>query len=734
MTRFRYILIGIVGICGLLLIASISGVTQLLNPRQGDSTTILDEEIDAIDTYEEKGLFVDPVDQIDRKQSIDPLTDASQKIYGMHIPNYDESGNEVSVVRSKYTALFENKIYKIREPFIEFNNLTNSNPWVAPKKIVITAKEGMMNVETNEGALSGDVVVHLDENTRVNTSGLTYLPAKRRIFTDDEVIIANDKMIIKGREFEIGLADSKAFIKRDAEMRLAGIAGSIFDISDEKGTLDHKSKDFMGPLSADLQTANKDTAYSSVKCAGQLVFDKNINTITFHDNVQVYMGEMTVFADLLKIRFSSNTKEIEQIIATGNALAMDETNIAKGDTLIWDSTTNITTLEDLNGAELLNNTMFVNSNKIRLYNNNRWVEAPSVGTLLTISDMNTLNNSDSTSTKDSRPDHIPAKNQGHDSDKETIKQREKEYYYQRYLDTRSRFQYGQSEDTDNDDEAMVKVIWKGQMLFKNDEHSATFKKDVAIIRPGSQMNCEELIISFDDHNAIKTLTALQNIHIVEQKDGYDSEAMADSITWEVNNGPVELKGEPHAQIKTKNKQLSSTKILISDNGSTIRAEEKGNLSIIPEKISGKNKKSSDGIYLEWQGKMDFNRLRKKATFYENIQAFKQGLNVRCDQLAVFFDEAENLERIVALENVYISSEIASNLEGFGTMLTWEIKDNIAVLTGDPLAEIRKEGSRTLSKKVYFDINTRQVRWEGGSHWEIFKEDIKALKSAQVGGQ
>ena len=84
----------------------------------------------------------------------------------------------------------------------------------------------------------------------------------------------------------------------------------------------------------------------------------------------------------------------------------------------------------------------------------------------------------------------------------------------------------------------------------------------------------------------------------------------------------------------------------------------------------------------------------------------------------FFTHNDNIRRIVALENVYLSTDLSANTEAFGTMLTWDLEKSVVELSGNPLAELRKDGSRTLSKKIYFDVKTKQVTWEGGSQWQI----------------
>lgn len=718
MTKFRYFLIAVVGVCTLILLLSISGLWQItgkkidsahhINKGNKDVQDDADYSNDLIEDKEKSGIFEEK---------------ANQMIFGLYLPSYDDSGRETSVVRSKYTALFENKIYKIKEPVIEFKNISGEKGVLGTENVLVTADEGIMDVETSVGTLTGNVVIKLDNETQINTDSLSYLPEKKSLFTDDNVAIVGEKMIIRGQKLEVNLASSKGTIKNNVEMEFNEIGGKPFDgkpfdiDKKKKASTDKYQKNDIADLIDDLE-GNKTGPKSYVKGIGQLVFDMNINAITFYDDVHAAVSDMIIFSDQLRVVLESDKKKIKKVIADGDVLTMSQLNIAKGDVLIWDAETGIATIEDKTGAEFLNDTILITSKMIRLYQNKSWVEVPSAGELITKSNLNLLGGSYNA------PSDI-AKLDGEDYDvsneDEIDRQMEREYYNQKYQNIRDKFLHNDSQGQNNN----VNVAWKGRMLFKNDEHVAEFEEDVKVIKTGSQMNSEGLTITFNEKNEIKSIVATEKVYVDEQKKDYRTEAEADMMTWGTDNKQVELVGEPLAKIKLGNKQLSSSKILIFDNGDIVSAKDKGNLTInSTDKQIGKDKENTGYIHLEWQGNMVFNSKEGKASFYDKIEAFKDGLNIKCDVFNVFFDEKENVKKVVALENVYISSDIIPDLEGFGTMLTWDVDENIAILTGDPVAELRKEGSRTLAKKVFFDINSRQVTWEGRTQWQMVKEEEK----------
>jgi lipopolysaccharide export system protein LptA len=61
----------------------------------------------------------------------------------------------------------------------------------------------------------------------------------------------------------------------------------------------------------------------------------------------------------------------------------------------------------------------------------------------------------------------------------------------------------------------------------------------------------------------------------------------------------------------------------------------------------------------------------------------------------------------------------------GTLLEWDLIKDKAVLTGNPLAELRRSGNRTFSKKIYYDLITNRVHWKGRPHWKVY--DLSGLE-------
>ena len=160
MTKRRYILIGIPAACVLAIIVSlvISQPRKHTKSQKENPTTKESPQI----SREAHG--------ISNKDSI------TQTVQNLSVPNYDEKGKEVLVMRGKSTYLLSNNIYKIIEPEIEV--IDSESTENGTQSVLITSDSGEMNNTSNEGYLSDNVVVHLDPETQLNTDYLRYLPEK----------------------------------------------------------------------------------------------------------------------------------------------------------------------------------------------------------------------------------------------------------------------------------------------------------------------------------------------------------------------------------------------------------------------------------------------------------------------------------------------------------------------------------------------------------------------------
>ncbi len=620
---------------------------------------------------EKNPMLKDIIDEDSKKKQklsqISETEDVSQEIYGLYLPSYDEDGKVVSVIRGAYTVFLNNKTYKITKPEIEFagdsNNDGNDHQ---SKDVVITSDTGEVDKATNRGVLYGNVITRLGEDLVIHTEDFTYSSEDNTVDTDGPVTILGEQMKVTGDGFEVSLSGAKAVIKNDPVMEVTSDKNDVFLFSD-KGA-----------------GANRDiTENIFVRASGELVFEHKKKLATFYDNVRISRGKSTVFADKLTIPFDSKLEGMEQVIASGNVLASDGKKNAKGETLTWDSEKEIAILEDDPIAEFFDDKISITASKIMFSKVHGRMDVPVAGQLTTVVNLKSKK-------QDEKNTNDKTKILFASSDKKTI------------YDT-------------------ITINWKGRMSFEQNTNLAIFEDDVIVTKEGTKLYCERLEIRFDDENdSLEEMEATKDVYFIEKRDDSYREARGDKLIWASTNNYTELYGNnPLATVIDGDKQISAPKITFSETEKKMLAEGKGNL--IAKTSAAIDGKEAEQLNINWDKEMIYNGRNQVANFYETVKVTKGKEKLNCDRLDVFFDDQDKIKKATAFGNVYINSPDSDNTEGLGTLLEWDLIKDLAVLTGNPLAELRKSGTRTFSEKIYFDINTKRVHWEGRPHWKIYED-------------
>ncbi|NUO08905.1 MAG: LPS export ABC transporter periplasmic protein LptC [Candidatus Brocadia sp.] len=591
----------------------------------------------------------------------------TQTIQGLFMPNYDKEGKEVVVMRGESTFLLKDNVYKIIAPEIEV--MDSADTVDGTQSVFITSDTGEMSQTSEEGYLSDNVVVHLDPETKLNTDYLRYLPEKKFVYTDDPVTINGKGIKITGQGCEIDLTNKKMWIKKDAEMEMDGVKNDLFFLSPET-----TSEDVQTPSD---ETAPKETPLEKtfIRSSGQLVFDRqpDANIMTFNDNVEVKKGSSTVFSDKLVVFLDPETKKTRQAIASGNVLASQGTKIAKGNFLTWDVNTQSAILEDAQKAEFVENDLNIDALKMIFYKDTGKIDIPSSGSL-----------------------------------------RAKMKHKRRAL-----AETGKTDDT-------IRVKWEGKMNFQEDTREASFEKNIEVRKENSTLLCDNLNVTFGDGDYnLQTMKATEKIHIVDKRGNLFNEAVGDHVTWDAKNKVTVLRGKPFALLREGNKrQILAPRVLFYEEGSKVLCEGKGSLyEREDEKLPNENAGETD-MKVNWSKKMLYNDALKKVSFYGEVEAVKDGQKLNGDQIDAYLDQNNKISKIIATGNVYFFSESLSGSEGLGTLFTWDLIKNAAMLTGNPKAELRKDGSRTFSEKVYFNMAENRVTWEGRPHWQLITKETK----------
>ena len=600
-----------------------------------------------------------------KRSQVSGTENVSQEIYGLYLPSYDENGKAVSVIRGAYTIFLNNKTYKITNPEIEFAGDSSSDGNKSQtKNVIITSDTGEMDNATKSGVLNGNVITRLGEDLEIHTEDFTYSPEDNTVNTDGPATVLGKQMKVTGVGLEISLSDAKAVMKNDPEMEVTSNKDDVFLFSD-KGT-----------------ATNRNTAeLIFIRASGELVFEHKKKIATFHDNVRISKGISTVFADKLTIPFDSKLENLEQVIASGNVLASDGEKNAKGETLTWDSEKEIAILEDDPVAEFFDDKVTITAPTIMFSKVHGKMDVPVAGKLTTIVNL-----------KSRKPD----KKNTNEKTKVIFAPSDKKAVY----------------DT-------ISIDWNGRMSFQQDTNLAIFEDDVVVTKEGTKLYCERLEIRFDNESdSLEELEATKDVYLVETNDDSNREARGDKLIWAATRDYTELYGNnPLATVVDRDKQISAPKITFSETNNKMLAEGKGNL--LANTSAKEDGKADEHLLINWNKEMIYNGRDQVANFYEMIKVTKGKNKLDCDRLDVFFDDQDNIEKATAFGNVYLNSPESDNTEGLGTLLEWDLIKDVAVLTGNPLAELRRSGQRTYSKKIYFDINTKRVHWEGKPHWKVY---------------
>ena len=618
---------------------------------------------------EKNPTIKDVIDEDTRREQklsqVSETENVSQEIYGLYLPSYDENGKAVSVIRGAYTIFLNNKTYKITKPEIEFagdDNKDDNNSQT--KNIIITADTGEMENATKSGVVYGNVISRLGEDLEIHTEDFTYSSENNTVNTDGPATVLGKQMKVTGIGLEISLSEAKAVMKNDPEMEVTN------------------NKDELFLFSGNETVTNRNTAeLIFIRASGELVFEHKKKLATFYDNVRISRGKSTVFSDKLTIPFDSELKSLKQVIASGNVLASDGEKNAKGETLTWDSEREIAILEDDPVAEFFDDKITITAPTIMFSKVHGKMDVPVAGRLITLVNL-----------KSKKQD----KKDTNEKTKVIFKPPDKKAVY----------------DT-------ITIDWKGRMTFDQNTNLAIFEDDVVVTKEDTKLYCERLEILFDkENNSLEELEATKDVYLIEKKDGEIREARGDKLIWATTRDYTELYGNnPLATVIDEDKQISAPKITFSETEDKMFAEGKGNLTA--KTSSEEDGKDAEDLLINWDKEMIYNGRDQVANFYEMIIVTKGKNKLDCDRLDVFFDDQDEIEKATAFGNVYFNSPDSDNTEGLGTLLEWDLIKDVAVLTGNPTAELRRSGQRTFSKKIYFDINTRRVHWEGKPHWKIY---------------
>src|SRR3990167_2089758 len=410
----------------------------------------------------------------------------SQYINDFYLPSYDEAGKEVFTIQGNEAFLINDQVYKIDRPEIRLKGTTKDmekdTDASEPRDVVITSREGEMDKLSNIGVLTKNVVVRLGGNTTLETDRLSYYPDQKKARTDSPVVVHGDRMNIEGVGMEAELSSGRMWIEKSVVAEIKGAESNLFMIS-------------FGESEKKKETSER--VY--IRCSGKMVFEKEPNMVTFHDDVKVRRGSSTMTTDKMVIVFDNGADKPKMIVAEGSVTASDGVKVAKGDTLFWDAVKNATTIKGTPNAAFFEKKTSMISPKMLFNQKEDKVDAPQSGQLTTKG----------------------------------------------------------FKDDDSEDGMLgsgnVTIAWKGRMRFEKSKGTAVFEEDVQLSRKDFKLNSQELVINFKQEEGlkVKSLRATGGAYMVEKKEDALREVYGDEVIWDMDTGLIEVLGEGTLYVQGK---------------------------------------------------------------------------------------------------------------------------------------------------------------------------------------
>jgi len=359
---------------------------------------------------------------------------------------------------------------------------------------------GRVNRRSKEALLEQNVVAELDRNTRLYTQQLQYEPDGSRMFCDEPMRLEGKDMRITGTGLLIEVPTQRATILRDIQVTLVNLTGGFLQS--------------VGP-SAGSATTHTAARTVTVRCTGELVFQRELNNASFHDDVEVSQEGVTLCADELVVFFDPQTKKPTSAMATGNVTLADKATSAKGTKFTWEQQTQIATLYGDPKISILTAQASIRAAKAILYQKANEIVTEGGGYLV--------------STPAAKPGAAPRP---------------------------------------------VEVAWKGQVVYKADARTATFMDDVVLTRGEAKLRCDQLEAQIEQGGQqVERFCATGQVR-AEQ---IGRVATGTRLVYRVSTGEARLTGEPQAEVRQADLVVRARAFRLTEAQGRILAEGPGRL-------------------------------------------------------------------------------------------------------------------------------------------------------------
>ncbi|MEE9503794.1 MAG: LPS export ABC transporter periplasmic protein LptC, partial [Thermodesulfobacteriota bacterium] len=79
----------------------------------------------------------------------------------------------------------------------------------------LTAERGELYTDSKDIKVFGDIVAITDEGYRIQTDSFHYNAEERKIFTDDDVTLSSEEMVMNGKGMVVDLDEERLYILKE---------------------------------------------------------------------------------------------------------------------------------------------------------------------------------------------------------------------------------------------------------------------------------------------------------------------------------------------------------------------------------------------------------------------------------------------------------------------------------------------------------------------------------------
>ncbi len=212
--------------------------------------------------------------------------DVSQKFQGFNLQGYDKSGNKTWDVNGETADILDTQV--------EMTNV-DANAY-GDQEVNIKARKGTIDKLSGNMVLKDDVVITTDQGDTLTTEELNWERTKDLVYTEEDVLIVNDRMTTTGKGALVHPNQKTAILKEDVTVKVK------------------------------TEPKKSDSKIMTITCDGPMEFDQVKRELTFNNNVVAEQEGRQLKADKMVIYMDEGMKQLKEMVCTGHVLVSQGEN------------------------------------------------------------------------------------------------------------------------------------------------------------------------------------------------------------------------------------------------------------------------------------------------------------------------------------------------------------------------------------------------------------------------